>query len=61
MKMRIGIEATRILGSPFIIRLPFFGLFGFNKGALNNGKRALLRNLGKQQGVDRGVAGLGSY
>ena len=45
----VGVQAwgTRLLGSPFIIRVPFFLLFGFNKGTLNQkGNRVLLRNLG---------------
>ena len=37
---------SRSLSSPFIMRVPFFLLFGFNKGPQNEKcKRVLLRNL----------------
>ena len=42
-------RVSRFLSSPFIVRVPFFLLFGFDKGTLNKkkgGKRVLLRNLG---------------
>ena len=40
-------EVPRFLCRPCIIRVPFFLLFGFNKGTLKpkNGKRVLLGNL----------------
>ena len=37
---------TRFLSNPFIIRVPFFLMFSFNKGTqTKKGKRVLLRNL----------------
>ena len=40
------LKLSRFLSSPFIIRVPFFLIFSFNKGTRNKkGKRVLPRNL----------------
>ena len=45
-KSRFTLANTRFLSSPFIIRVPLFLLFGFNRGTQEEkGKRVLLSNL----------------